>query len=149
MLEERQNLNNNDKIRHNWRLSTLSLCLAYNFFFLNRLNNLNHNNYFNNELLLLIILGLVMNLLWVAIFYNCAYKKCGTGLLTWILVLSPFNLLNSALNFFKEPSGVLPAVIFSGFIGLHLWWYFSSFKLLKINKKFYKTGKEMVENQAV
>ena len=138
MFFQAQNLEQKSlKIKKNWWYSTLSLYGAYNFFFLSLFNCMGHKRELCNELLFGVILGLFINILWFILFYQPSIKKSGMVLLFLsVFIISPFNLINTAVNFYILNSGMLSLSLISIFIGLHVWWYYSSFKLQKLKESF-------------
>lgn len=72
-----------------------------------------------------ILIGIMM---WIV--YHCAYKKKGTGLLSWIVIMSPLQLISS---FAKE--GIdLSLWYFTAFdLALFGFYWFSSLRLRRIN----------------
>lgn len=79
---------------------------------------------------------LIFAILFWYLFYQRAYKKHGTFLLTLYLVIMPiFFLLTDLPVFFKMRKDVLMISIFLVTNFLAALWYLFCFKLLRINKK--------------
>lgn len=72
-----------------------------------------------------VLIGIMM---WIV--YYCAYKKKGTGLLSWIVIMSPLQLISS---FAKEGIDLSLWYLTVFDLALFGFYWFSSFRLRRIN----------------
>lgn len=70
--------------------------------------------------------------LWIV--WHCAYKKYGTRLLTFWLIIIPFKQLASIVEVLKETWDLWTIFFLALDIGVFLWWYLLSLKMRKVNK---------------
>jgi hypothetical protein len=78
---------------------------------------------------------IIINLIFFAIAYNFAYIKCGTKWLTWWLVTGPLSFILSIGTIFKMPLNSLEIGFWIFDIFIYSWWYVSTWKLRRINRK--------------
>ena len=66
--------------------------------------------------------------------YHCAYKKMGTALLGFFLIVTPISWSFILWDIVQKPDagGWFAVILFWPFI---IWWYVLSYKLRKMNKK--------------
>lgn len=82
---------------------------------------------------------------WFYILYYCAYKKHGNGLLTcWLLLGSVWRVFFWAHCLDDCARFQVPAFILTE-IGVYMWWYSLSSKLLRINKNLMFRASSPVE----
>lgn len=77
---------------------------------------------------------IIRGVICLMIIWHCAYRKCGTKLLTFLLIVCPFKILSSIQQFLKKPFDVWDVVILSIEIALFLWWFLLSLKMKTVNK---------------
>ncbi|MBI3259668.1 MAG: hypothetical protein HYZ54_09370 [Ignavibacteriae bacterium] len=137
-----------ENTRKRWLLATLcSFVLSPMFLFIalgSYEKDLVAGNTFLN-LLTHAAIGLSIGLLpsWLA--WHCAYRRHGTALLMFWLIVGPFRffvVFAAAIGgLVAKPHKPLvsAALIFEAIA--YVWWYILSFKLRKINKKFWRPKK--------
>jgi hypothetical protein len=81
------------------------------------------------------ISSILISLAWLLIFWYCAYKKPGTKLLTFQIILGSLviPLLVYALWHYHENILFTTTSIVN--IGLYVWWYTFNLKLRRVNRK--------------
>lgn len=70
--------------------------------------------------------------LWL--IWHCAYKKHGTKLLSFWMVVSPIRMLASIVGFLKESCNAWVVAFVLIEISIFLWWWLLSFKMKAVNK---------------
>lgn len=138
-----------EKIRKHWLICAISTCLVYPLvdfaweLFTQGMPTSSAELYFH-------LINQTLGLIIFALYFHCAYKKHGTRLLTWTLMLgvaSLFTLTNLGGKF--SLNLILPLCI-------NAWWYLMSLKLRRVNKEIqfstfhsseaYLTAKESLDN---
>ncbi len=76
------------------------------------------------------------------VFYHCSYKKPGTKLLTFCLVLTAISLVSIPILYLTGQIRPSPYIPFYGAYllvnqGMGVWWFIVSWKMLKINKRLH------------
>jgi len=123
-----------EKIRKHWLFSTISLLILYPIALFAFLAALSEGVHIPEDALIEPLAYAFTGLFSLWLIWHCAYRKYGTGMLGFWLIVSPFKQLASIVEALKEPcNGWTIAFIALG-IGVFLWWYLLSLKMRKVNK---------------
>ena len=124
------------KIRKMWLVTFIAFYLLI-WYVINLLINSLNENLATTIITTVACSAVILSIMFI--IYYCAYKKQGTGLLSWIVIAMPFRVLLSFINekvdFSSDPISVIYLFLFGFF-------WLSSLYLWKINKKE-KTKKQL------
>lgn len=89
------------------------------------------------------------NLIPLVIIWCCAYRKCGTRMLTFWLIVSPIRMVADLSSVVTQNGSSIEYIACALDVMVLVWWYSLSLKMRKINKKLQEAIKEKIASPVI
>ncbi len=126
--------NSENRIRKHWLFSTASLLIFYPLALFAFFSFLSTRISISEEALIEPLAYAIAGLIPLWLIWHCAYRKHGTKLLSFWMVVSPIKMLASIVGCLKEPCNLWVIAFILLDVAIFLWWWLLSFKMKAVNK---------------
>jgi hypothetical protein len=123
-----------NRIRKHWLLSTASLLVFYPIALLAFASIMSMRISISEYTFIRLFAGVLAGLTRLWLIWHCAYKKHGTKLLSFWMVVGPLQMIRAIVESLKGPCGAWDIVFVLIETLLFMWWWLFSFKMKTANE---------------